>query len=268
MTSYKRMRPLLGTFVEIGVMAKEEKANKTISQAFEIIEKVQNLLSFHNPNSDLSKINHYGHKGVEVDPISADVLRLALHMTGISNGDFNCTIGGALVHKGILPNHGGVYPDACGCSDDVMMQGCLVTLKRPIRITLDGIAKGYAVDQAVNFLQANGISSGWINAGGDLRVFGDVCLPIYQRKLDNSVHYLGEYSNTAVATSSHDVDYDQRFPGMIVNTNNGIAKTGVWTVKAGLSWLADALTKVASVAETKQAESKVAALGGELIGQN
>src|SRR5882672_11890295 len=36
---------------------------------------------------------------------------------------------------------------------------------------LDGIAKGFAVDRAVDALQSAGMRAGVVNAGGDLRVF-------------------------------------------------------------------------------------------------
>ena len=39
-------------------------------------------------------------------------------------------------------------------------------------IDLGGIAKGYAVDQAVDTLQAAGVTAGIVNAGGDLRTWG------------------------------------------------------------------------------------------------
>lgn len=265
MTKIKRMRPLLGTFVEIGVLSDDKNASAIITQAFNVIEQIQTLLSFHNPHSELSQLNRCGRKGVDLHPISADVLRLALHMTGLSNGDFNCTIGGALVQKGVLPNHGGVHPLASGDVDDVILDGCHASLKRPVRITLDGIAKGYAVDQATNYLQQHGIESGWINAGGDLRIFGQVSLPVYQRQLDQSVNYLGDFSNTSIATSSNDINYDLRFPGMILDSHNARTNHGVWSVKAGLSWLADALTKVACVNSTTTSKDKIVALGGELL---
>ncbi|RDV24218.1 hypothetical protein DXV75_15440 [Alteromonas aestuariivivens] len=37
-------------------------------------------------------------------------------------------------------------------------------LRRPVLITLDGIAKGYAVDLGVRALKLAGIKAGWINA--------------------------------------------------------------------------------------------------------
>ena len=41
-------------------------------------------------------------------------------------------------------------------------------------LDLGGIAKGYAVDEAVRVLQRQGLRAGIVNAGGDLRCFGSV----------------------------------------------------------------------------------------------
>tara|TARA_R110002049_G_scaffold18749_4_gene71289 strand:+ start:2749 stop:3552 length:804 start_codon:yes stop_codon:yes gene_type:complete len=261
----KRMQPLLGTFVEVGIITERDNGGDAITAAFKGIEKVQNLLSFHNADSDLSRLNKSGRRGIELHPISADVLRLALHMTGVTKGDFNCTIGGALIEKGVLPDHGGLRPVSVGTVDDVILNGCHARLLSPIRITLDGITKGYAVDHAVNILQQQGIRSGWINAGGDLRVFGDMTIPVYRREMDESHTFLGSFSNTAISTSSAQFDYDSRFPSMILNSHTHDYKSGIWTVKAGLSWLADALTKVAGVATDNTVNKRIAALGGELL---
>jgi FAD:protein FMN transferase len=45
--------------------------------------------------------------------------------------------------------------------------------KNLYRINLNGIAKGYAVDKAVQVLENFGIPNGLVNAGGDLRLFGE-----------------------------------------------------------------------------------------------
>jgi thiamine biosynthesis lipoprotein len=261
----KRMQPLLGTFVEVGIITEMDSGDDAITAAFKGIKKVQDLLSFHNADSDLSRLNKSGQRGIELHPISADVLRLALHMTGVTEGDFNCTIGGALIEKGVLPDHGGLRPIRIGTVDDVILNGCHVRLLRPIRITLDGIAKGYAVDHAVNILKQQGIHSGWINAGGDLRVFGDITIPVYRREMNESHTFLGKFSNTALSTSSAQFDYDSRFPSLILNSHTHAYKAGIWTVKAGSSWLADALTKVAGVSSDNTVNKKIASFGCELL---
>jgi thiamine biosynthesis lipoprotein len=68
---------------------------------------------------------------------------------------------------------------------------------------LDGIAKGFAVDRAVECLQDAGIASGVVNAGGDLRVFGDEPEEIYVRlpQQPGRLLRLGSLRNAAIATS-------------------------------------------------------------------
>lgn len=259
------MRPLLGTYVEIHVETTRPDAQDIVSDAFKHIAKIQRLLSFHDPDSDLSKLNRSYRREVSLHPLSADVLRLAMHVTGASKGYFNCTVGGALVQQGALPNHGSGPIIASGCVDDIVLDGCRATLLRPIRVTLDGIAKGYAVDQAVELLQQRGIEAGWINAGGDIRVFGDITTVIYQRRSTDKCVPLGSFSDTSIATSSADIQHDKRFPSMIFDGNGAGFKAGIWTVKACSLWLADALTKVASTAPRSTAAQHVAELGGELL---
>jgi len=51
--------------------------------------------------------------------------------------------------------------------------GQQVRLARRVRLDLGGIAKGFAVDQAIAQLRDAGVVSGSVNAGGDLRVLGN-----------------------------------------------------------------------------------------------
>ena len=54
----RRARPLLGTFVEIEVAGTVESAvNQAIDAAFDAIASVHRLMSFHDPDSDVSRLN-------------------------------------------------------------------------------------------------------------------------------------------------------------------------------------------------------------------
>jgi thiamine biosynthesis lipoprotein len=68
---------------------------------------------------------------------------------------------------------------------------------------LDGIAKGFAVDRAVECLQDAGVAAGVVNAGGDLRVFGDEPEEIHVRlpQWPGRLLSLGYVRNAAMATS-------------------------------------------------------------------
>ncbi len=77
---------------------------------------------------------------------------------------------------------------------------------------LDGIAKGFAVDRAVETLQLAGIRAGVVNAGGDLRVFGETYEDIYVRPPDRpySLLHIGRARDCAVATSGSALLVDPR----------------------------------------------------------
>jgi len=103
---------------------------------------------------------------------------------------------------------------------------------------LDGIAKGFAVDRAVEALQLAGIGAGVVNAGGDLRVFGEAYEEVYARppQRPDTLVCLGCVRDAAVATSAAALLVDPR--------PSGRARPAIGaTVIAADCMTADALTK-------------------------
>ena len=269
MANHKRMRPLLGTFVEIGCAQSDKRAEHAITAAFDIIEKLHHLLSFHEQTSDLTRLNQADGKSIEVHQYTVRVMKLARAMTIASDGLFNCTLGGAMVQDGVLPNHDYSDPNALtikssGEAIDIQIHGNSIQLSNSIQITLDGIAKGYAVDCAIAILKRHGIKTAWVNAGGDLRVYGDLVLPIQRREINSEYISLGGLQNAAIATSTVTADYDKAFPGKIMNSLR-LPAIGSWTVMSHYAWRADALTKVACLAEATDRELIIERLGGKIV---
>jgi thiamine biosynthesis lipoprotein len=261
---HRRMRPLLGTYVEIGFIPVPRKRH-AVDDAFSAIEEVERKLSFHNPDSELSRLNRCGGRFLSLAPLSIRVLRLARAMTAASEGLFNCTVGGLLVRCGVLPDHGVGEPHDAGTAADIEIEGARVRLVRPVRVTLDGIAKGYAVDRAVRALRCAGVPAGWVNAGGDLRVFGALSLPVHRREADGAVKLLGGLREAAIASSRVHRGSDRRFPGAILNVRGERPAAGVSSVLARRAWRADALTKVAALAPDHSRDTLLTRLGGRLV---
>ena len=199
-----RCKPLLGTFVEITL---DQDTNLiAMNHAFAAIERIQELMSFHQPDSELNHINRCAHhKAVDIHPWTAQVLRIAKQVHRHSRGLFNCGIGHRLVAAGLLPRHINFNNhDLGGIEDICFLTPELVSSLRPVCLDLGGIAKGFAVDMAVRTLISEGISSGLVNAGGDLRVFGNTPKPIHIRNPNNPAELIevGMLQNAALATSS------------------------------------------------------------------
>ena len=253
-----RCKPLLGTFVEISTEDGGHSLH-AIEMAFAAIEQVQSLMGFHSSDSELSQINTKSHLGlVHIHPWTAEVLATAQELQHQSQGLFNCGVGHRLVEAGLLPRHLKLNHYSFGGIEDLQfIEPTLVQSMRPLCLDLGGIAKGYAVDKAVEVLLANGILSGSVNAGGDMRIFGNLTQNIQIRNPSKPQELIqvGSMKVGAIATSGlYFSKRDADAKSYIVNPLNHehIEFTESYSVIANECVYADALTKVVSVSGNTQ----------------
>jgi thiamine biosynthesis lipoprotein len=236
---HSRCRPLLGTFVE--VTADREDA---IEAAFGAVEQVHRLMSAHEPESDVSRINRFGHlRSVEVHDWTARVIERALSWSKRSEGAFDVVRAGkAAIERARLPRHADQPQPEAAHWTWLEIQGASARLLKPGCIDLGGIAKGFAVDRAVDALREAGCDRGLVNAGGDLRGFGPEPWPV------SIVDPLGrrpiaaiEIDNEALATSAGLLNGKDRL------SFDHVGGAGRWisvSVHARNACDADALTKI------------------------
>jgi thiamine biosynthesis lipoprotein len=253
---YRRARPLLGTLVEIS--AAGVPAAVAVNAAFAAVLDVHRLMSFHDEGSDVSRIN-MARAGEEilVNPHTHRVLRFARRVSAACGGVFDVTVGDVLVRHGFLP----VLPaedarprEATWRDLEVLAGNRVCWRRRAGRIDLGGIGKGYAVDVAVETLQSYGVLRGLVNAGGDLRMFGE-SQPVYVRlpEAPGMLAPLGLFADCALATSAayfSRVDSDTGLLEPLVDGERRIrcATQDSATVVAAECMTADALTKVVRLA--------------------
>jgi len=172
----QRARPLLGTVVSIGIRGLPwVEANQRIDAAFQSIAEIHRLMSFHEFGSEVSRLNREAaFHPVTVDPRTFYVLAQAISFAAASEGVFDITVAGELAEHGLLPRpEGACQPDAAASWRDIELdRGGSIRFHRPLWIDLGGIAKGYAVDQAIECMQSYPGLQACVNAGGDLRVSG------------------------------------------------------------------------------------------------
>jgi thiamine biosynthesis lipoprotein len=264
-----RARPLLGTLVQIRASGPASRITGAVDAAFSAIEQLHHRLSAHDPHSELSALNRqalFEPRRVHADTYA--VLLAALHFARLSEGAFDPCTGFDLEQWGLLP------PDcaprtsrAAGSWRDIeLVSGQQVCMHRPLRIDLGGIAKGYAVDQAVRLLLDAGAVDVMVNAGGDLRVAGPrshtIALrhPLAPERSTESLTLLNESLATSAAYYSR-----ARHSGCDVSALlNPAGRTphldaGGVSVRAPDCMTADALTKVVLFAPAQVAERALAA---------
>ena len=248
-----RCKPLLGTYVEISV-DDEPQAHQAVHDAFCAIERVQNLMGFHQPSSELSQINQRAHiEPVHIHPWTAKVLSIAQEIHQQSQGLFNCGIGQHLVQAQLLPRHPGNIPHHYGNQQNLrFIDTNTVASDLPLCLDLGGIAKGFAVDVGIEILQSAQLERACINAGGDLRVFGKEPQAIYIRDPINphQLLYLGELCNAAIATSSlYFMEQDHNTKSYLIDpcSSEYVSFSQSFSVIAQECVYADALTKVVAI---------------------
>jgi FAD:protein FMN transferase len=240
----RRARPLLGTYVEIdaaGLAAPE--LERAVEAAFGAVARVHRLMSFHDPESDLSRLNRYAaSEPVAVDRWTAKVLRKARTLFDETCGLFDCAVGYELMRSGRLPAQGldniesGTFAAVEFMSDD------RIRFSAPIAIDLGGIAKGFAVDRAIATLRAHGVREALVNAGGDMRVTGETARTIHIRcpGLDGRAVQAGLLRNAAIATSEAAATVMKQRRRSV----SSLHARHAYSVVASNCLLADALTKV------------------------
>jgi thiamine biosynthesis lipoprotein len=247
----ERARPLLGTTVSIRVTGMTEAiAHAAITEAFAAVERIHALMSFHEAGSDLSRL-HAAAPGarVQLDAQTAHVLTEARRLSQLTHGVFDVTIGSRLVAKGLLPApaaHHPPHPDANWEDIEIDEHGG-ARLRRAAWIDLGGIAKGYAVDCAIDVLRSHGVVHGCVNAGGDLRTLGDGPhrVAIATDEVDFTHIPVLEVGETAIATSSgRSCATADVAPHIHGRTRAEVSHRQVATVVAPHCIHADALTKV------------------------
>ena len=220
----RRAQPLLGTLVEIGVRMPGGAGQGAVDAAFAAVREVQGCLSRFEADSDVARFHALGQaEHLVLRPAALPVFAAAQALREASDGAFDISLGTA--------------PFGWRCAGDRLHK-----LDDAVRLDLGGIGKGYAVDRAVRSLLDHGCAAGWVNAGGDLRAFGDIELPLQLRdETSGGVRPFAALRDGAFATS--------RFgPGSRsqLTTDAGAVHAHV-SVAAPLCLWADALTKLVAL---------------------
>lgn len=251
-TPFRRSQPLMGTFAEMCIVSETARAEllELTGAVFAELSRLEAKYSFHRPDSRLSEINRYARQAmtVQLDPETADVMRHALAISATSEGRFDITVGAAMVALGALPGHLGRVSES-GDWRDLRLDGARLSFDRPVLIDFGGIAKGYAVDRALDMLPQELEAS--VTIGGDLRTRRWRGKTVLLRGPARTVQHDMAMQAAAVATS---VAAAGEHLAVLIDPRHGavVCDRRSYSVFADSALLADALTKMASLGATPE----------------
>ena len=256
----KASRFALGTSITVILETDEIGQQDLIIDAlFNEVDRLERLLSGYRDDSQVSYLNRNRSIAGKIRELK-EVLNHSRRFSLLSNGAFDVTV------KPILDlfHNCHLYERRRPTSEElekafklVGYQGIVIddqkiVLEKPgMGVTLDGIAKGYIIDQAIDVLVQHGVSRAFISAGGDIRALGEYTLNVPWRvalqdpRDENNLIAIVYLKNKAIATSG---DYTQYFSSdrsahHIVDPRSGVSAVGLIsaTVVADRAIDADAL---------------------------
>ena len=218
-------RVVMGTFARVVVVAKDSAAAQDcIDSAIEAIEKVDDLMSDYKDDSDIGVLNREGFgRAIKVSEWTFEVLQRSIEFSRVSCGSFDVTIGPLmeLWHRASEANSLPSEKELAEAKARVGYEKLLLDAnERSVRFSIDGmkvdlgaIAKGYAIDKAVEAMQQQGAVGGMVDIGGDIRCFGKALggknnwvIGLQDPNLGSELMLTVKVGDEAVATSG---DYQQ-----------------------------------------------------------
>ena len=166
------------------VSSNAQWAGERIDDAIQEVSRIEDLLTTFRDTSQTNEINRYaGLKPVKVDKEVFDLIYRSLRISELTQGAFDISYGSIDKSLWNFDMHMTSLPDKETAKRTVRLinyrnilmdaKASTVFLKeKGMRIGFGGIGKGYAADKAKMVLQQKGVTSGVVNAAGDLITWG------------------------------------------------------------------------------------------------
>ena len=176
----KDVQNALGTFVTITIVHPDTNEGiSALCAAFHEVHRIHNLMNAHKQSSEVGLLNREGYyEGVSDD--TRHVVQRANSFSELFEGAFDITVLPLLelweesVSKSKIPTDAEISErlELVNYRNILIEDKNISFRKRGMGITLAGVAKGYAVDKAIEALSRGNIRHALVNAGGDIRVIG------------------------------------------------------------------------------------------------
>jgi FAD:protein FMN transferase len=251
-------------FVITVASADSVKAESLIDDAVAEIQRIESLLTTFSENSQTNQINQ--NAGIQAVKVESEVFELivrAKRISELTDGAFDLSYGSLDKRFWNFDKTMAQLPDAQTAKEKVKLinykniildktLGTVFLKEKGMRIGFGGIGKGYAADKAAQLLRNKGVTSGIVNASGDLITWGNQpngnpwTISLAHPDLPTEAFSKMNISNLAVATSGNYEKFvmiDGKKYSHTINPKTGYPISGIKSVSiiCPIAELADAL---------------------------
>lgn len=175
--SFQRSAFVMDTIVDIKIETKHKNANEILDTAFKLMEDYENKFSFYKKESPIWKFNNSMIDSLYIDEDLKEIFSISGELFSKTNSHYDITIGALSevwdFDNEIIPSKKEIEK-AIQITDFKKLKFQNGYLHKPagMKINLGSLAKGYIIDKTIEYLMQHNVISGFINAGGDMRIFG------------------------------------------------------------------------------------------------
>jgi thiamine biosynthesis lipoprotein len=175
---------IMGTFVHVVAVAEDSgTAKKCVRTALDEIRKVDELMSDYKSDSEISRVNREaGEKAVRLSEATYEVLQRSVEFSKMTGGAFDITVGPLVAlfreakENKVAPSEEQIAKARSKVGfEKLRLDSENKTVQfsdNDMLLDLGGIAKGYAIDKAIEGVKQAGAIGAMVDIGGDVRCFG------------------------------------------------------------------------------------------------
>jgi thiamine biosynthesis lipoprotein len=176
----------MGTTYTVKVVPEgfDEAAKGPLGQQVQgVLDGVDFAMSTYKTDSEIERFNRSGTEAFEASADFVEVVAEAQRVARLTSGAFDITVGPLVDMWGFGPSGAQEVPDDQALEELVALTGyeqvsvdvearVLRKARSDCRIDLSAIAKGFAVDEVVGLLEAEGFADFMVEVGGEVRCSG------------------------------------------------------------------------------------------------
>jgi len=183
---FEETRSLMDTYVKIVVYSNEETMEEVLNAAFARMEEIDKIATTWDSEGEAFRLNQDGYVDAPSDEL-VELITMAIDYSELTGGRFDITCQPLLDLYEYKPDVDKQFWELDEAtqkarineaskllgSDKIVIEENRIYFKEEgMRITLGGIAKGYAVDEALEVIEGMGIKYALVDAGGDISTLG------------------------------------------------------------------------------------------------
>ena len=175
--SSQRSSFIMDTIVDLKIETKQRDAKDILDNAFKLMEDYENKFSFYNNKSQIWKFNNSIIDSLFIDDDLKEILSISKELYQKTDKHYDITIGALSkiwdFDNNVIPAKEEIEK-AIQVTDfeKLKIQNNYWHKPDGMKINLGSLAKGYIIDKTVEYLKQQNVISGFVNAGGDMRIFG------------------------------------------------------------------------------------------------